>query len=273
MAFIEPMHRNKSNITYLHTLWGGIAVGVWMIFGVGHDTCVFSEIGFWSSLYVFRLGGRLLNPTKPLWAWTDTIIRHPHSQPLPQPKMIWTPWCNWKIYMANISDHGSSRWKYSTGCGWICSKKGNWWHGKWSSRKVKCLKSGSIFIIVDQKHQSQNLSRTTMLMNYYPVKVSPTKCVIQSRELNNMAEWNCKGTSITRCSCSKTNLREIWFICPDHRLTNNSRTHQYWLFESSHSTIYSKPSKMFSTPEIRSYQKFLQRKKLFALNVAEKDIL
>ena len=60
--------------------------------------------------------------------------------------------------------------------------------------KVKRLKSGSIFIIVDQRHQSQNLLRTTMLMNHYPVKVSPhkylnsTKCVIQSRELNNMEE-------------------------------------------------------------------------------------
>ena len=60
--------------------------------------------------------------------------------------------------------------------------------------KVKHLKSGRIFIIVDQKHQSQNLVRTTMLMNHYPVKVSPhkylnsTKCVIQSRELNNMEE-------------------------------------------------------------------------------------
>ena len=61
-------------------------------------------------------------------------------------------------------------------------------------KKVKRLKSGSIFIIVDQKHKSQNLLRTTKLMNYYPVKVSPhkylnsTKCVIQSRELNNMEE-------------------------------------------------------------------------------------
>ena len=61
-------------------------------------------------------------------------------------------------------------------------------------KKVKRLKSGCIFIIVDQKHQSQNLLRTTKLMNYYPVKVSPhkylnsTKCVIQSRELNNMEE-------------------------------------------------------------------------------------
>ena len=61
-------------------------------------------------------------------------------------------------------------------------------------KKVKRLKSGCIFIIVDQKHQNQNLLRTTKLMNHYPVKVSPhkylnsTKCVIQSRELNNMEE-------------------------------------------------------------------------------------
>ena len=60
--------------------------------------------------------------------------------------------------------------------------------------KVKHLKSGSISIKVDQKHQSLNLLRTTVLMNYYPVKVSShkylnsVKCVIQSRELNNMEE-------------------------------------------------------------------------------------
>ena len=56
------------------SLWGWIAVGAWMIFGVGYDTCVFSEIGFWSSLNVLSLGGRLLNPTKPLYAWTEKII-------------------------------------------------------------------------------------------------------------------------------------------------------------------------------------------------------
>ena len=59
---------------------------------------------------------------------------------------------------------------------------------------MKRLKSDSIFIIVDQRHQNQNLLRTTMLMNHYAVKVSPhkylnsTKCVFQSRELNNMEE-------------------------------------------------------------------------------------
>ena len=110
------------------------------------------------------------------------------------PKWYRSSWCNSKRYMAAISDHGSGRRKNSTGYGWICSEKGNWCYGEWSSKKVKRLKSGSIFIIVDQKHQSQNLLRTTKLMNYYPVKVSPhkylnsTKCVIQSRELNNMEE-------------------------------------------------------------------------------------
>ena len=183
------------------------------------------------------------------------------------PKWYGSPWRNSKGYMAKISDHGSSRWKYSTGYEWICSQKGNWWHGKWSSRKVKCLKSGSIFIIVDQRHQSQNLLRTTMLMNHYPVKVSPrkylnsTKCVIQPRELNNMEEseiakelWSQGVIAVKRISV-RYDL---------YALTINGQTLPEHIdigyFKSSHSTIYSKPSKMFSMPEIWSYKKFMQGK-------------
>ena len=61
-------------------------------------------------------------------------------------------------------------------------------------KKCKYLKSGKVFIEVDSKDQSRNLLRTTMLLNYLPVKVSPhrylnsTKFVIQCRELNNMEE-------------------------------------------------------------------------------------
>ena len=61
-------------------------------------------------------------------------------------------------------------------------------------KKCKYLKSGKVFTEVDTKHQSRNLLRTTMLLNYLPVKVSPhrylnaTKFVIQCRELNNMEE-------------------------------------------------------------------------------------
>ena len=61
-------------------------------------------------------------------------------------------------------------------------------------KKCKYLKSGKVFIEVDTKHQSRNLLRTTMLLNYLPVKVSPhrylnsTKFVIQCRELNNIEE-------------------------------------------------------------------------------------
>ena len=101
-------------------LWGGIAVGVWMIFGVGHDMCVFSEIGFWSSLYVFSLGGRLLKPTKPLWAWTDRIIRHPMFYLKPHNTNQWKQsWrksdkSKWQS-VATIPHHGSNRQKHSIG--------------------------------------------------------------------------------------------------------------------------------------------------------------
>ena len=97
------------------SLWGGIAVGVWMIFGVGHDMCVFSEIGFWSSLYVFSLGGRLLNPTKPLWAWTDNIISHPHALPqTPQPKQMKSIMNQVRQMKMTINGHDSSSWKQQT---------------------------------------------------------------------------------------------------------------------------------------------------------------
>ena len=140
------------------------------------------------------------------------------------PKWYGSSWYTSKRYMAEISDHGSGRRKYSTGYGWICSEKGNWWYGEWSSKKVKRLKSGCIFIIVYQKHQSQKLLRTTKLMNYYPLKVSPhkylnsTKCIIQSRELNNMEETyiveelRSQGViAVKRISC------EIWFVLPNHQ--------------------------------------------------------
>ena len=97
------------------SLWGGIAVGVWMIFGVGHDMCVFSEIGFWSSLYVFSLGGRLLNPTKPLWAWTYNIISHPHALPqTPQPKQMKSIMNQVRQMKMTINGHDSSSWKQQT---------------------------------------------------------------------------------------------------------------------------------------------------------------
>ena len=121
-----------------------------MILGVGHDTCVFSGISFWSSLYVFSLGGRLLNPTKPLWAWTDKIIRQPHAQNQPQPKI------NLQIRQVKIqmitNGHDFASWKLQTKIyHWT------WMHSCWMANAdldiVKPMKSGSVFIEVETKQQ------------------------------------------------------------------------------------------------------------------------
>ena len=99
-------------------------------FGVGHDTCVFSEIGFWSSLYVLSLGGRLLNPTKPLWAWTDKTIRQPHAQPQSQPK-IYLQIRQVKIKMIT-NGHDFSSWKLQTKIyHWT------WMHSCWKKQSME----------------------------------------------------------------------------------------------------------------------------------------
>ena len=55
---------------------------------------------------------------------------------------------------------------------------------------VKPMKSGSVFIEVETKHQCKNLLKTTKLLSCLPVKVSPyrTKFVIKREELDKMEE-------------------------------------------------------------------------------------
>ena len=65
-------------------------------------------------------------------------------------------------------------------------------------KQCKPMKSGSIFIEVEKKHQSQNLLRTTMLMGSIPVKVTPHRTlnsrefVIKCVELDHMDEEEIK---------------------------------------------------------------------------------
>ena len=175
-----------------------------MIFGVGHDTCIFSEVGFWSSPYVFSLGGRLLNPTKPLWAWIDTIIGHPHALPqTPQPK---TNEIDQEPSQTNQNDNQWLRFLIMEAAdknipldlNVFTLKKAV--DGMANGPPVKCkpTKSGSIFIEVVKKHQSKNLLRTTMLLGCIPVKVSPhrtlnsRKFVIKCQELDSMEEDDIK---------------------------------------------------------------------------------
>ena len=59
---------------------------------------------------------------------------------------------------------------------------------------VKPMKSGSVFIEVETKQQCKNLLKTTKLLGYLPVKVSPhktlnsSKFVIKCEELDTMEE-------------------------------------------------------------------------------------
>ena len=61
-------------------------------------------------------------------------------------------------------------------------------------KQCKPMKSGSIFIEVEKRHQSNNILRTTMLMGSIPVKVTPhqtlnsRKFVIKCVELDNIEE-------------------------------------------------------------------------------------
>ena len=59
---------------------------------------------------------------------------------------------------------------------------------------VKPMKSGSVFIKVETKQQCKNLLKTTKLLGYLPVKVSPhrtlnsSKFVIKCDELDTMED-------------------------------------------------------------------------------------
>ena len=63
---------------------------------------------------------------------------------------------------------------------------------------VKPMKSGSVFIEVETKQQCKNLLKTTKLLGYLPVKVSPhrtlnsSKFVIKCEELDKMDEEEIK---------------------------------------------------------------------------------
>ena len=46
---------------------------------------------------------------------------------------------------------------------------------------VKPMKSGSVFIEVETKQQCKNLLKTTKLLGYLPVKVSPHRTLISSK--------------------------------------------------------------------------------------------
>ena len=129
---------------------------------------------------------------------------------------------------------------------------------------VKPMKSGRVFIEMETKQQCKNLLKTTKLLGYLPVKVSPhrtlnsSKFVIKCEELDKMDEEEIKKiTSATRNHCCQKNLHTIQSVPFNHQRTNHSKKDQYWIPEKKNTTVHSHPSKMFSMPEIWTYQEFM----------------
>ena len=129
---------------------------------------------------------------------------------------------------------------------------------------VKLMKSGRVFIEVETKQQCKNLLKTTKFLGYLPVKVSPHRTlnsstfVIKCEELDkNERRWNKKRTSTTRNHCCQKNIHTLQSVHINNQKTEYFEKDQYWIPEKRNTTIHSQPSKMFSMPEIWTYQEFL----------------
>ena len=100
---------------------------------------------------------------------------------------------------------------------------------------VKPIISGNVFIEVETKQQCKNLLKTTKLLGYLPVKVSPyrtlnsSKFVLKCEELDKMDEEEIKKELQLQGIIAKTSN---------------------WIHEKRNTTVHSQPSKMFSMPEI-----------------------
>ena len=95
--------------------------------------------------------------------------------------------------MAKISHHGSCRSKCSTEFKCICFEKGNRWDGKCRTRQCETYEiRQSIYWSGNKTAICKNLLKTTKLLGYLPVKVSPhrtlnsSKFVIKCEELDKM---------------------------------------------------------------------------------------
>ena len=105
--------------------------------------------------------------------------------------------------------------------------------------------------------------KTTKLLGYLPVKVSPhrnlnsSKYVIKCEELDTMEEDEIKKTSTKRNHCCQKNLYMLQSVRINNQRTEYSEKDQYWIPEKRNTTIHSQPSKIFSMPEIWTYQEFL----------------
>ena len=124
--------------------------------------------------------------------------------------------------------------------------------GNWRELdNVKPMKSGRVFIEVETKQQCENLLKTTKLLGYLPVKVSPHRTLNSSKLVIKCEELD------TRNHCCQKNLHTIQSVRFNHQRTNYSKKDQYWIPEIRNMTVHSQPSKMFLMPEIWTYEEFM----------------
>ena len=166
--------------------------------------------------------------------------------------------------MAKISHHGSCRSKSSTEFKCICFEKGNRWDGKCWTRQCKtheirqCLyQSGNKTTM--QKSPEDN--QATGLFTCESFTTQNPKFIKICHQMRGTGQdgrrRNQKRTSNTRHHCCQKDIHTIQSVRFNHQRTNYSKKDQYWIPEKRNTTLHSQPSKMFSMPEIWTYQEFV----------------
>ena len=128
---------------------------------------------------------------------------------------------------------------------------------------VKPIKSGRVFSEVETKQQFKNLLKTSKLLGYLPVKVSPhrtlnsSKFVIKCEELDKMEEDEIKTELQPQGIIAVKRITIRYSLRFNNQRTNYSNKNQYWIPEKRNTTVHSQPSKMFSMPEIWTHQEFM----------------
>ena len=166
--------------------------------------------------------------------------------------------------MAMISHHESCRQKYTTELKCIRAEKGDRWNGKcwpwqcqtheirqrlyWSRNKTTMQKS-----LEDNQAPGLFTCESVTTQNPKFIKI----CHKMWGTGYNGRRWTQKRTSTTRNKCCQKNLHTSQSVRINNQRTEYSEKDQYWIPEKRNTTIHSQPSKMFSMPEIWTYQEFL----------------
>ena len=129
---------------------------------------------------------------------------------------------------------------------------------------VKPMKSGWVFIEIETKQQCKNFLKTTKLLGYLPVKVSPhrtlssSKFVIKCEELDKMDEEQIKKELQPQgvIAVQRISIRYSLYVLTI-KGQNIPKKNQYWIPEKRNTNVHSHPSNMFSMPENWTYQEFV----------------